>query len=181
MADVLFDRHRVPGDLSGCAGKRDVDLNIARAPLHLVNPALGTAAGCVQLCRRGREIPVELRVTIVSYAGLAEVEELLVTGSERFGGLISLNGAIPREDCPLLRLPEVRQLRVLIGHGIANVCVPLTMAQADFRLLYTAGLDVTMQTYAATHRLHVDMLKDVNRWIIDSISEQESPEEDSDE
>jgi phospholipase/carboxylesterase len=96
---------------------------------------------------------------------------------ERFGGLISLNGAIPRQGGPLLRLPEVRQLKVLIGHGIANACVPLTMAQADYRLLYTAGLDVTMHTYAATHRLHTDMLKDVNRWIIGSISEQESPEE----
>jgi predicted esterase len=34
-----------------------------------------------------------------------------------------------------------------------------------------AGLDVQMHTYPATHRLHPDMLRDVNRWIIDMCNE----------
>jgi phospholipase/carboxylesterase len=89
-----------------------------------------------------------------------------LTFPEKLGGVISLNGMMPREDRPLLRLPEIRQLRVFIGHGIANAVVPLSMAKADFRLLYTAGLSVEMHTYPATHRLHPDMLRDVNRWII---------------
>jgi phospholipase/carboxylesterase len=88
---------------------------------------------------------------------------------DRFAGIVSLNGAMARLGRPLLRLPEVRKLDVFIGHGIANALVPLTMAEANGRLLYTAGLDVRMRTYAATHRLHPDMLRDVNRWIIDSI------------
>jgi predicted esterase len=66
-----------------------------------------------------------------------------------------------------LRLPEARQLRVLIGHGIANAIVPLAHAREDCRLLYTAGLSVRMHTYPATHRLHPDMLRDVNRWIME--------------
>jgi phospholipase/carboxylesterase len=86
---------------------------------------------------------------------------------ERFGGVISLNGAMARRGGPLLRLPEVRQLRVLIGHGIANPVVPLSMAERDFRLFYAAGLQVRMHTYPATHRLHPDMLRDVNRWIME--------------
>lgn len=89
---------------------------------------------------------------------------------ERFAGIISLNGAMPRGGGPLLRLPEARQLRVLIGHGIANAVLPLAMAKQDYRLLYTAGLDVQMNTYPATHRLHPDMLRDINRWIIDAIT-----------
>jgi len=91
---------------------------------------------------------------------------------ERFGGVISLNGAIARHGGPLLRLPEVRQLKVMIAHGIANSFTPLTMAQADHALLYTAGLDVRMHTYPATHKLHRDMLRDVNRFLMDSISEE---------
>jgi hypothetical protein len=39
-------------------------------------------------------------------------------------------------------------------------------------LLYTAGLDIRMHTYPATHRLHPDMLRDVNRWIIQAISDE---------
>jgi phospholipase/carboxylesterase len=99
---------------------------------------------------------------------------------ERFGGVISLNGAIPRRGGPLLRLPEVRQLKVMIGHGIANSLTPLTMAQADHSLLYTAGLDVRMHTYPATHKLHQDMLRDVNRFLMDAISEFQ-PDEDAEE
>jgi len=94
---------------------------------------------------------------------------------ERFAGLISLNGAMPRRGGPLLRLPEVRQLRVLIGHGIANAVVPLPLARSDFRLFYAAGLAVRMHTYAANHRIHPHMLRDINRWIMEAINdEQES-------
>jgi len=89
-----------------------------------------------------------------------------LTFPQHFGGLISLNGARPRAGGPLLHLPEARQLRVFIGHGIANSVVPLSLARQDFRLLYTAGMPVEMRTYPANHRLHADMLRDVNRWII---------------
>jgi len=85
---------------------------------------------------------------------------------ERFGGVISLNGARPRAGGPLLRMPDVRQLRVFIGHGIANSVVPLSLARQDYRLFYAAGLPLEMHTYPANHRLHPDMLRDVNRWIM---------------
>ena len=55
---------------------------------------------------------------------------------------------------------------MLIGHGIANAVVPLSMAERDFRVFYAAGLDVRMHTYPATHRLHPHMLRDINRWVI---------------
>ncbi|HJT75731.1 MAG TPA: hypothetical protein VJ739_00870 [Gemmataceae bacterium] len=89
-----------------------------------------------------------------------------LTFPERFGGVISLNGAMSRRG-PLLRLPEVRQLRILIGHGIANPFVPLALAERDYRLFYAAGMPVRMHTYPATHRLHPDMLRDVNRWVME--------------
>jgi phospholipase/carboxylesterase len=99
--------------------------------------------------------------------GAATAYRLGLTFPEKFGGLISLNGAMARHGGPLLRLPEVRQLRVLIGHGIANAIVPLAHARADCRLLYSAGLSVRMHTYPTTHRLHPDMLRDVNRWVME--------------
>lgn len=91
---------------------------------------------------------------------------------EKIGGVISFNGAMPRRGGPLFRLPALRQLRVFIGHGIANSVVPLSLAQRDFRLLYTAGVQVEMHTYPSTHKLHADMLRDVNRWIIARCNEE---------
>lgn len=85
---------------------------------------------------------------------------------EKFAGVISLNGAMPRWRRPLFRLPEMRQLQVFIGHGIANSVVPLSLAQQHYRLLYSAGLTVDFHSYPTTNRLHSDMLRDLNRWII---------------
>ncbi len=98
--------------------------------------------------------------------GAAMAYRLGLRYPEKFGGVISLNGAMPRGG-PLLRLPQVRQLRVFMGHGIANPYIPLTTARRDFRLLYTAGLSVHLHTYLTTHRLHPDMLRDVNRWVME--------------
>ena len=103
--------------------------------------------------------------------GAAMAYRLGLTFPEKFAGVISLNGSIPRRGGPLLRLPEVRQLRVFIGHGIANPFVPLASAKEDLMLLYTAGLKVSLRTYTSTHRLHMDMLRDINRWIIDMVNE----------
>ena len=95
-----------------------------------------------------------------------------LTFPERFNGVISLNGSLPRPGAPRLRLPEVRQLRVFIGHGIANPIVPLALARQDYRLFYTAGLDVSLRTYATTHRIHPAMLKDIDRWVQDKIQQE---------
>jgi phospholipase/carboxylesterase len=93
---------------------------------------------------------------------------------EKFAGIVSLNGALPRTGGPLLRLPDVRKLRVLIGHGIANAIVPLTLARQDSRLFYAAGLDVSFQTYATTHKIHAHMLRDVNRWVMRHIEAEDA-------
>ncbi len=99
--------------------------------------------------------------------GAALAYRLGLTYPEKFAGVIALNGRLAKSGP--LRLPQVRQLRVLIGHGIANAIVPLANARDDFRLLYTAGLDVRLRTYPTTHRLHADMLKDIDRWIMDLV------------
>jgi phospholipase/carboxylesterase len=97
-----------------------------------------------------------------------------MTFPERFAGIISLNGAMARgEGRPLLRLPEVRRLRVLIGHGVANSIVPLEMARQDYRLLYTAGLSIDLHTYPVNQGIHLDMLRDINRWVMQAIHAEE--------
>jgi phospholipase/carboxylesterase len=90
----------------------------------------------------------------------------------RFAGVISLNGSLPRQGGPLLRLGDVRKLRVMIGHGIANPIVPLTLARQDYRLFYNAGMPVQMRTYPTTHRIHAEMLRDIDRWVQDHINEE---------
>lgn len=107
------------------------------------------------------------RIYLAGFAeGAALAYHMGLLFPDKVSGVIALNGHMPRENRPLLRLPEVRSLDVFIAHGIANSVVPISMPREDRRLLYSAGLDVEMHTYATNHRLHKDMLRDVNRWII---------------
>jgi phospholipase/carboxylesterase len=123
-----------------------------------------------QTCR-GLHIHSE-RIYLAGFReGAAVAYRLALLYPERFAGVIALNGTLPRHGGPRLRLPEVRKLRLLIGHGIANAIVPIAMARQDARLFYTAGLDVVLRSYPTTHKIHVDMLRDIDRWVQDRINE----------
>ncbi|MGF1582958.1 MAG: alpha/beta hydrolase [Gemmataceae bacterium] len=98
--------------------------------------------------------------------GATQAYRLGLMFPDTFSGIISLNGSLPRYQRPLLRLPTIRDLHIFVGHGIANAIVPISLAKQDYHLLYTAGVDVTYKEYATNHRLHHEMLKDLNRWII---------------
>jgi phospholipase/carboxylesterase len=91
---------------------------------------------------------------------------------EKIAGVIALNGLLPRGG-PLFGLPKVRGLKVFVGHGIANAVAPMALARQDAKLLYTAGVDVKMKTYPTTHKLHPDMLKDANKWVMEQITADE--------
>ena len=124
----------------------------------------------VEQTRRNYHVHSE-RVYLAGFCeGATLAYRVALSFPERFAGVLSLNGSMPRRGCPLLRLPDLRELRVFIGHGIANAVVPLSLARRDHLLLYTAGLSVRMHTYPTTHRIHSDMLRDVNRWIMKHVS-----------
>jgi phospholipase/carboxylesterase len=112
----------------------------------------------------------EERVFLAGFCeGAAMAYRLGLSFPDKFAGVIALNGHMPPGG-PLFRYPEIRNLRVFIGHGIANATVPLSTAKQNFRLLYTAGMPVQLKTYPTTHRIHLDMLKDMNHWVMDSVS-----------
>lgn len=90
----------------------------------------------------------------------------------QIGGVIALNGLMPRPSGgnPLFNLRQARRLRVFLGHGAANPAVPRADAVRDYKVLYAAGTDVRYRTYPTNHRLHTEMLRDVNRWVIGNVN-----------
>lgn len=99
------------------------------------------------------------------WEGASVAYRLGINHPDKFGGIVALNGLLPPRGCSLFHQQALRQLRVFVGHGTANPFAPIGLARQDFRLLYTAGLPVKFKTYTTTHRLHADMLRDVDRWI----------------
>ena len=127
----------------------------------------------VEAVRRTCHIHTE-RVFLVGVCeGAAAAYRSAFALADKVAGLISLNGSMPRAPAgaPLFRPHALRQLPVFMGHGIANAVVPFATAAKDYKLLYAAGADVLLSRYVTTNRLHPDMFRDVNRWVIDQLSE----------
>jgi phospholipase/carboxylesterase len=79
-------------------------------------------------------------------------------------GIVALNGR------PLCGLRANSGLRVFVAHGASNPVVRLAAARKASRLLQSTGADVRFESYPTTHRVHPDMLRDVNRWIMGTVS-----------
>lgn len=126
----------------------------------------------VEQTRRTYHIHSERIYLVGIYEGAAAAYRAAFELGDRVAGVAALNGGLPRptDGSPVFRLDQLRDRRVLIGHGLANALVPHSSAERDRRLLYAAGANVKLHTYATTHRLHVDMLRDLNRWVIGHVN-----------
>lgn len=82
----------------------------------------------------------------------------------RAAGVVALNG-----DLALDRVPETA-LRVLVAHGAANPLVPFADARRAANRLAAAGATVRVNRYPTAQRVHADMLRDANRWIMAQVA-----------
>jgi phospholipase/carboxylesterase len=128
----------------------------------------------VESVRRTCHIHTE-RVFLVGVCeGATAAYRMAFSLADRVAGVVALNGTLPRavNGLPVFRPSSLRGMPVFLGHGIANAIIPFPTASRDYKVLYAAGADVTLSRYTTTHRLHADMYRDVNRWVIDRISQE---------
>ena len=126
----------------------------------------------VEQTRRTYHVHSERVYLVGVYEGSAAAYRAAFELGDKVAGVASLNGGLPRPapGCPLFRLDQARSLRVMIGHGIANTVVPHAAAERERQIFYAAGADVRLETYPTNHKLHPDMLKDLNRWVIGHVN-----------
>jgi phospholipase/carboxylesterase len=92
----------------------------------------------------------------------------------RFAGVISLCGAFPTGRTPFGNLVAARQLPIFLATGRGSQEYPAMQVCEDLRLLHTAGLSITLRQYPCGHELMPQMLADVDRWIIEQITQPHS-------
>lgn len=80
-------------------------------------------------------------------------------------GVVALNGLLPE-----LRRKQTHGLRMFVGHGSSNPLVPVSAARRTTRQLAACGADVRFQAYPSAQRITQDMLRDVNRWIMETVN-----------
>lgn len=97
--------------------------------------------------------------------GAAAAYRLGLALGDRVSGVVALNGALPTDDV------HASDLRVFIAHGSANPVVPFAEARRAAARLTAAGATVRVGRYATSQRVHADMLRDANRWIMAQIAD----------
>lgn len=89
---------------------------------------------------------------------------------ELFAGVASLCGGFPRNEAPLARIAEARQVPVFMAAGCDDEEHPAETVCEDLRLLHSAGMNVTLRHYPDTQAHSEHMLGDIDRWIMDLIA-----------
>jgi phospholipase/carboxylesterase len=88
----------------------------------------------------------------------------------QFAGVVSLCGAFPTGQRPLVQLLEARRLPVFLAVGRDSERYPPNLACEDLRLFHTGGISVTLRQYPCGQQIAPQMLRDIDRWVIDQVT-----------
>ena len=95
----------------------------------------------------------------------------------RFAGVLSLGGCFPQGQKPFGQWTEARRLAVFLAAGRDSDEYPADKACDDLRLLHSAGMSVitfrqyaSLQQYSSRRELAPQVLRDVDRWIIEQVT-----------
>lgn len=119
----------------------------------------------------GRYHVAPRRVFLAGFdAGGTMAFRLAMNHPERFAGVLSLAGEFPRSRMPLLRIGEARRMPVFLACGRASTSYSTDHVCTDLKLLYSAGMRVTLRQYPCSQQLSPWMLPDMDRWIMEQIT-----------
>jgi phospholipase/carboxylesterase len=88
----------------------------------------------------------------------------------RFAGVLSLGGAFPTGHRPFVQILEARKLPVFLAVGRDSQTYSPEQACETLRLFHTAGISVALRQYPCSQQLAPQMLRDIDRWIIEQIT-----------
>jgi phospholipase/carboxylesterase len=86
-----------------------------------------------------------------------------------FAGAASLNGPMPRGNCPLARVNEARRLPLFLASCRDSQAYPPVHVSADLRLLFSAGFSLSLRQYPCPCELTTAMLGDLDRWLMQQV------------
>ena len=111
------------------------------------------------------------RIYLAGYgSGATAAVEVMLRQPEWFGGVLSLNGGLPKIDQPLGSLPELKDKRILLATSVNSPTTKVGDVVAAGRLLYAAGMQVGTRVYQDSgHKPSKKMLRDIDSWLMDDI------------
>ena len=88
-----------------------------------------------------------------------------------YAGVASLGGAFPTGSKPFRNLGDARKLPIFLAVGRDSGEYPSDGVCQDLRLLHSAGMSISLRQYPCGHELSPQMLSDLDRWIIEQITQ----------
>jgi len=87
-----------------------------------------------------------------------------------FAGVLSICGAFPSGHNPFGQLNQARRLPIFLTVARDSREYPPEEACENLRLFHAAGMSIVLRQYPCAQQLTEQMLRDVDRWIIEQIS-----------
>ncbi len=97
--------------------------------------------------------------------------EILLRQPSEWTGAICLSGRFPEMKHPLAMFRQLQQRRLLVSTGLDRPAQNVNDLVNSGRLMYSAGMEVGTRLYERGCQSPTDkMLRDVDRWVMDSIA-----------
>ena len=96
--------------------------------------------------------------------------QVTLTSPRAVPGPSFVGGAFPLGQKPFRHLDDARRLAVFLAAGLDSQRYPPERVCEDLRLLHSAGLSITLRQYPCRHELCPQMLRDLDRWVIEQIT-----------
>ncbi len=140
-----------------------------QTPEH-IEEAEGRVFDCIEAAQRRWRISSK-RIFLAGFGtGGTMAFRVAMNHPRHFAGVLSLAGAFPHGHRPFTRLLDARKLPVLLAVGRDSQEYSPDQACEDLRLFHTAGISVALRQYPCGQQLTPQMLRDVDRWIMEQIT-----------
>ena len=153
----------------GFRGADAVRLGWPQTP-EMIEAAAHRVFDCIEAAAKRFHVS-RTRIFLAGFdAGGSMALRIAMKHPESFAGVLSLGGAFPSAHQPLACLVSARKMPAFLAVGRDSQVYGPEEACNDLRLLHTAGISVTLRQYPCGHQLTEQMLRDVDRWIMDQVT-----------
>ncbi len=96
--------------------------------------------------------------------------DLALRAPQRFAGVVALSSWLPEIlAANLPRMDAQKGFPVLVLHGTQDDKIPIDRARESRDALETFGVDLTYQEFAMGHEIRPEVLRVLNRWLVDKV------------
>lgn len=112
----------------------------------------------------------ERRIFLAGYQdGGTMALRLAFQNPERYAGVVSIGGPMPRGNAPLRNFAQCESLPILLMHCHESTYFPEAQLCEDIRLGHSARLRMDIREYLCGDGMVTDMLDDLNGWVMGQI------------